>query len=348
MKRFAVQISVNLAILAGLLIIAEGVASYILLIRDITTTAPIAERRHTQYDPELGWINIPNIDIADMYGPGIYLKTNAQGFRNDYVFEVKVPDGKHRVICSGDSYTLGYGVANDHTWCQLLAAIDPQIEPVNMGQGGYGVDQAYLWFMRDGKQLEYDTHIFAFNMSDFRRMQSDRFLGYAKPVLAMEEGKLMATNVPVARFTYKFPWLTTNWDNLKGLRTVQFFNRALTKLALTAKQADTQADEETRKVVLKIFEDLKTLSQQRSSEFILVYLPTRADLTRDTSKDWIEFVEQAAADLDIPFINLIASFQSLPYEDAVGLFAGHFSENGNEVVAEMIHSSLRTSSAATK
>ena len=272
MKPFAVLISVNLTILAGLLIIAEGVASYILLIRGITITVPIAERRHTQYDPELGWVNIPNVYIADLYGPGIYLKTNAQGFRNDYDFEVKVPDGKHRVICSGDSFTLGYGVANDHTWCQLLVAIDPQIEPVNMGQNGYGVDQAYLWFKRDGKQLEYNTLIFAFITLDFRRMQSDRFAGYAKPVLAIEDGKLVATNVPVNRFTYKFSWLTSNLKNLKGLRTVQFFNRALAKLAPTAKQADTQADEETRKVVLKIFEDLKSLSQQRGSEFILVSL----------------------------------------------------------------------------
>ena len=234
MKRFAFLISVNLVILAGLLIIAEGAVSYILLIRDITTTVPIAERRHTQYDPELGWVNNSKVDIVDMYGPGIYFKTNAQGFRNDYDFEVMVPDGRHRVICSGDSFTLGYGVANDRTWCQFLAAIDPQIEPVNMGQGGYGVDQAYLWFKRDGTQLEYNTHLFAFITSDFQRMRKDRFLGYAKPVLVIENGKLVATNVPVPRFAYKFTWLTANWDNLKGLRTVQFFNRALVKLAPTA------------------------------------------------------------------------------------------------------------------
>ena len=96
-----------------------------LLARDIMTDASIAERRHTKYDPDLGWVNGPNIHIPNMYGPGVYLKTNSQGFRNNYDFDTAVPNGKYRIICSGDSFTLGYGVDNDHTWCQLLTVTRP-------------------------------------------------------------------------------------------------------------------------------------------------------------------------------------------------------------------------------
>ena len=41
------------------------------------------------------------------------------------------------------------GVGNDDVWCKLLESIDNRIETVNLGQGGYGVDQAYLWYKRN-------------------------------------------------------------------------------------------------------------------------------------------------------------------------------------------------------
>jgi hypothetical protein len=53
-----------------------------LSVRDIMATYPVAERLHTKYDSVLGWVNEKNVDIKDMYGPGIYLRTNSQGFRN--------------------------------------------------------------------------------------------------------------------------------------------------------------------------------------------------------------------------------------------------------------------------
>ena len=77
-------IAINILIFGLLLIIIEGLASYGLLVRDIMTTESLAERRHTKYDVDLGWVNESNVYIPDMYGPGVYLRTNAQGFRNNH------------------------------------------------------------------------------------------------------------------------------------------------------------------------------------------------------------------------------------------------------------------------
>ena len=143
----------KILVLAGILILLEGIAGYGLFVGRLQFGPQLAERRHTQYDPLLGWVNAPGLRVPDMYGPGIALSTNARGFRNEIEFEPHVPVGRTRVICSGDSYTLGYGVGNDQTWCQLLTRFDARIESVNMGQGGYGLDQAYLWYKRDGAVL---------------------------------------------------------------------------------------------------------------------------------------------------------------------------------------------------
>src|SRR5262245_25280565 len=147
---------------AVVFVVLEGLANtalfwYTLLVRP---RAPLAEKGHTRYDPDLGWTNIPNVSLKDYYGPGLDLTTNAQGFRGTRPVDVAVPPGMLRIICSGDSMTLGYGVRDDQTWCQRLASLDPRIEAVNMGQGGYGVDQAYLWYRRDGAALEHQLHIF--------------------------------------------------------------------------------------------------------------------------------------------------------------------------------------------
>jgi hypothetical protein len=198
----------NIAVFLLLAVLIEGASSLLLFAGRALRVRPIAERRHTIYDPELGWVNEANRRIPNMYGPGIYLTTNSQGFRGDRDFGEAVPLGKHRIICSGDSVTFGYGVDDDHTWCQLLTAMDSRLETVNMAQGGYGVDQAYLWYKRDGGRLRHDILILAPIKDDFLRMQFNSFRGYGKPLLVLKDGALQVSNVPVPRRAYYVPWRT--------------------------------------------------------------------------------------------------------------------------------------------
>jgi hypothetical protein len=196
-KRLAELVAVEIVIFGLVLFIIEGVASYALFVRDVMTTTSLAERRRTKYDAELGWVNEPNVYIRDMYGPQVYLRTNAQRFRNNHDISTRVVDGKARVVCSGASFTLGYGVDNAHTWCELLSVLNPRLETVNMGQGGYGVDQTYLWYKCDAAKLEHQVQLLAFITDDFYRVLSDSFFGYGKPVLAIENDRLVVKNVPV-------------------------------------------------------------------------------------------------------------------------------------------------------
>lgn len=147
-----------------------------------------AERLNTEYDPDLGWISKKSFAAQDMYGPGVALHTNARGFRGQDAVADSVATGKRRVVCSGDSFTLGHGVADEETWCSVLGS--DALETVNMGQLGYGIDQAYLWYMRDARTLDHHVHLLAFVTDDFRRMALDRFLGYAKPLLSPQGDSL--------------------------------------------------------------------------------------------------------------------------------------------------------------
>jgi lysophospholipase L1-like esterase len=338
---------VNAAVLAGVLIVVEGIASYGVVLRSAITAPGLAERRHTRYDELLGWSNTPDADIPDMYGPGIRLRINSQGFRSDREFLSQVPAGKIRVICSGDSFTLGYGVANDRTWCERLSAINPRLETVNMGQGGYGLDQAYLWYRRDGATLPHQLQILAFVSDDLPRVSAAAFSGYPKPRLTINGSELAVTGVPVPGPAN--PVLRRLLERAQELRTVALLQALRRAAGLAPNEVEDLSFAETQRVIAKLLLDLKRLNHERSSRLILVYLPTELDL-RQPDTDWMPQVAREAASLGIPFLDLTGDFTAVT--DRAPLFIrkgeldypgaeGHYTVAGNELVAQAITAKIQ-------
>lgn len=344
-------VAINVAVLAVILALVEGTSSCVLLTRSIATTPSLAERKHTVYDPVLGWVNERNRFVPDMYGAGAYLQTNSRGFRNRREFAAAVPAGMARVVCSGDSFTLGYGVSNDETWCRGLADLDPRLEAVNMGQGGYSVSQAYLWYRRDGDDLEHQVYLLAYIPDDFRRMRFDTFQGYGKPWLDVERGALVVRNLPVPRAAYDYPWLVPLADGVRRLSTVQLLAHVSRRLGLSPDGPEpVRGDDAVRKVVRLLFEDLQRRSQRQSRGFALVSLPTLGGLSGE-GDDWHHFVASEARRLGIPLIDVLAEFRSLPYLDVSSAFipegqvaytgaAGHLNARGNALVAKAVYQAL--------
>lgn len=68
MKGVARLCAVNVAVFASMLIAIEGIAGYIAATRAAAWSPWTADSRHATYDPEIGWVNEPNVQIPDMYG----------------------------------------------------------------------------------------------------------------------------------------------------------------------------------------------------------------------------------------------------------------------------------------
>lgn len=344
---------INIIVLVLLFVLGEGFLSVVLLSSDMLGEHVTLERVHTRYDPELGWAAIPNLDLPSMYGPGGFLRTNSQGFRGADDYTEAVPPGKRRVICSGDSVTFGYGVDDEHTWCRMLETIDPRLETINMGLSGYGVDQAYLWYKRDAARFQHQVHLFAPITDDFRRMQSSKFLGYGRPLLVVEDGRLVVTNVPVPAGSFQLPWWTEVRRHLWSLRSVQAVRRLKQSLSessgevmaasLDEQTAKAGPDREAAVVVSKLLQDLKRLNEARGSILVVVYLPSHNDRGPDTVF-WTGVVERECEMLGIPFLNLLKDFDRLPRAEAARLYLPgdreHFSRKGNEYVARLIYQKL--------
>jgi hypothetical protein len=333
----------------------EGTSSLVLFVGNLLAfrEPSFNERLYTRYDAELGWVSRPNVSIPDMYGPGIFLKTNQQGFRADHDTPPRAPEGRARIICSGDSFTLGYGVDNDHAWCQRLAALDPRLESVNMGQGGYGVDQAYLWYARDGESLEHAIHVFALITGDFHRMQRRSFLGHGKPVLDLQDGNLVTRNVPVPKPRLSFlPMLERRFAAAAAtLRTTQLLERLRKRLPVSEHEEDEKDhahfDARTWQVAAKVFERLDAMNRALGSTLLVVYLPTWEDYFWHESDPWRAELRAASQRVGFAYVDLVPEFRGLSLDRVKSLLipegspgARHYSVDGNQWVADRLHERL--------
>jgi hypothetical protein len=319
-----------IATLLGLALI-EGASRFVLVAMD--SRDALTERKHTKYDPELGWVNVPSIAVPDLYGPGRSLTINSRGFRAKRDCAREIPAGKTRLLCSGDSFTLGWGVDDDDTWCALLESGNPALEVVNMGQGGYGIDQAYLWWRRDGGRLEYDIHLFAIIYEDFHRMRLDRFQGYGKPTLRLEDGIPVAAGGPVPERRLRDAWRSR-------FGTAELVARLAGRRSVLPEDEPKLSALEVGELAMRTFVTMRDGNRARGSRLVIVWLPT-LDEYRPGELDRLrgQVMERVRA-AGIDAIDLVEAFRRVPPDRVDSLFlvepgAGgrHYSEAGHGFVA---------------
>jgi hypothetical protein len=300
------------------------------------------EESHSRYDPDLGWSHRPGLRIEGMYGEGTVFTTNRQGFRAREDFGKAVPEGRYRVIALGDSFTMGYGVDDESSYAARMRAFCPALQTVNMGQGGYGVDQDYLWYKRDGTKLDAQVLLFAFVAEDFFRMAGDTFIGYPKPVLRARDGKLAVENVPVPQAWESRTTLhraRTFMESLAVVRAGQWIRGKFGGQGAERKAYEfygTVGDQVFAAAKLA-FDDLAAVSKARGQHFVLVYLPASYLLAHEPSREakWLESYSRASG---VPFINLTADFEQLTPAEIARMYRPdyHYSDEGNRFVARAL------------
>jgi hypothetical protein len=302
------------------------------------------EESHSRYDPDLGWSHRPGLRMPDLYGPGRGFTTNAQGFRNTEDITKAVPAGRYRVIALGDSFTMGYGVGDAASYPAQLQSMCPGLQVVNMGQGGYGLDQAYLWYKRDGAALDAQLLVVAVIAHDFFRMAGDSFIGYAKPVLRVREGKLVTENVPVPQNWGLRTPLTRARTFFESLAMVRIARWALGKgqQGGKAEQFYGELTAEVKQAAGLALDDLARTARARGKRLVLVYLPI-ADLVPKEPTPEAAWLQEHARGRGIAFIDMVAPFRALPAADFPRMFLpdNHYTDEGNRLVAATLAAELR-------
>ena len=105
---------------------------------------------YTVFSSTLGW-SIKQNGYSKLY------KSNSQGLRSNREYELTPPHGIFRITTFGDSFTHCDDVNNNETWQAIIESYQSNLEVLNFGVPGYGLDQAYLRYLEDGSQ--YESHI---------------------------------------------------------------------------------------------------------------------------------------------------------------------------------------------
>ena len=327
----------------------EGLSSFASLARGFRALRPPpANFRQATYDSLIGWVGIPNLAIADNYGPGLSLTTNAEGMRIHRPVSRALEPGERRIVCSGDSFTFGSGVGDRETFCAGLERELPGVRTLNLAQRGYGNDQAYLRYRRDAGAYPHQLHLFAFIWNDFERMALRSFTGYPKPVLALRDGSLVTDNVPVPEWKGWSRWAAAP-ALLARLRLMQVIRERVNPTD-SAKMA--RVDAQVLPAVEAMFRDLARLARERGSELVLVYLPAPPDLAPGA---W-DVRRRKLADLSrtsgVTLIDLTDEIRRLPADTLDWMFitehalpvdgaSGHYTAMGHDWVAAQLAGHFR-------
>ena len=205
-----------------------------------------SDKTYFQYDQDLGWTVGPNSQFAK----GLYI-SNASGIRTSSSQKktaLQPLPGILRIAIFGDSFTHGDNVPYEDTWGAILetqlSQMRHSVEVLNLGGPGYGMDQAFLRWEKEGKPLRPDIVIFGFQKSNVKRnMNILRFLYspdtgviFSKPRFILDDDQL---NLLTCQHFHQKNSLTHSKTSILGNhRNTSFFSRKMTILIALFMQAD--------------------------------------------------------------------------------------------------------------
>lgn len=146
--------------------------------------------------PTLGWRLKKNaVGSSSRSGHLVEYRINSKGLRDDETPYEK-PPGVHRIAVIGDSRTFGYGVMIDQHYSRLLEGYFRDLEVINLGVSGYGIDQSFLLLEEEGFRYSPDLVIaYVSHFGDHRHVHRVRW-GKPKPRFRLVDGRLVLEPPP--------------------------------------------------------------------------------------------------------------------------------------------------------
>jgi hypothetical protein len=110
-------------------------------------------------DSQLGWaLRAGEVSVSHRTGLPVEYRINSKGLRDNETTYDK-PEGVFRIVVIGDSNAFGVGVPIEKHFTQLLEGYFRDLEVINLGVGGFGIDQELLFLRTEGFRYRPDLVI---------------------------------------------------------------------------------------------------------------------------------------------------------------------------------------------
>ncbi len=287
-----------------------------------------------QYDQELGWAPRPNFSQQDAaHRPVITLNSRGARCLRDIPHERSA--GRKRIVAVGDSFTFGFGSADDEIWPALLERELQNCEVVNLGVVGYGGDQQALFLEREGIRYLPDVVLVGFYEDDADRNLA-AFRDFAKPQFVLERGELKLTHVPVpspqevlAGQTYRPPasYALDYFERRWRRRTVEFGSNNA--------HLQTRREDLARALLAR----MSKTAEGSGAKMLVVFIPLDVDHIFTEGNLPAEMSQWATED-GYAFLDLAPAFLDAMQKKGRSPYSGHFNRLGHFLAAEAIRGKL--------
>lgn len=288
------------------------------------------------HDEITGWKNRPGVRTEQV-------TINSAGMRGPAEFTRGPAAGRKRVVFVGDSYTFGVGVADEETFCHVLARDHlPDWDVINLAVPGTGTDQQVLTLEHTGRLYHPDVVVLGYYVRDYSRNILS-FRDYAKPRFVLEGAGLRLTHVPVPKPEELFA------DYVSGRRRTGYFDGSLLYHVFQStirqlREASLSAHSEGWQVSERLVERFQRVVRESGAMPVLLIIPYRDVQEAEASKfeDLERMLEQKCTQLDLVNLNLSGPFrQSLDSNPDRSLYrdralGGHLSAEGHALTAFLL------------
>jgi len=327
-------------------------------------------------DEEVGWSPKPGSsnELASYNSDGIRVGDHQT------VFSPKPAIGVLRIALFGDSFTHGAEVRFSETWGRFLEedleSAGSQVEVLNFGVNGYGMDQAFLRWKKDGVKFSPDIVVMGLqlenlgrNVNIIRALYNPRSAApFSKPRFRLNDGQLELFNQPavppsniIQRMVDIDSWELMEYEGAYDSRNYveRFWQKSkfvtylleLARRTWEDRKSEADAVVKEAELALAIIRSFSESAKASDARFFVVHLPKRGE---------IETVLSGDVQIGEGLLGIIASkheyietmpgmleYLSMSSIDSLFMPKEHYSINGNRVVAEAIVERLKASSGAT-
>src|SRR6516225_12007820 len=199
-KRGGSRVLLRGLLVLGAIIVAILFAAEVLLrVIDFSGPSRFELGEAFQFDPELGWVPVPNAATQQTSGNRtISVRHNSLGLRERELSDI-APD---RFLFLGDSFTYGYDAEANERFSDLLQKALPRYGIVNAGVSGYGTDQQFLFMKRLWNEINPKYVVLTFCVDNDRddNTSSYRYRKYHKPYFVRTgDGEWQVRGYPLPR-----------------------------------------------------------------------------------------------------------------------------------------------------
>ncbi len=245
-------------------------------------------------DELLGWTVGPSRRSAD----GLY-QSSVEGIRSPSIGKSFATDApRKRIALVGDSFTFCFEVGYEDSWGHRLEQLlGPAVQVLNFGVTGYGVDQAYLRYARDGRPWHPDVVILGVFPGDLGRSMgvypfiylAGEDLPFTKPRFVLKAGALSLLNVPLLTLEaalsmpsitalpfveYDATYRGSDW-RWRPYHASYLVRLVLSRYPVVQRRSPAVSEEGLRAVNAELIRDFVRRVRSDGAEPLVLYLPGR-------------------------------------------------------------------------